>query len=218
MLLPHRWDLTPSEAVALQKTLAAQIERRTPLEFDGLERVAGVDVSVKSGISRAAIAVLTFPGLELVEAVTAQMETPFPYISGLLSFREGPIILAAAERLRHQPGAFIFDGQGVAHPRRLGIASHVGLWWDAPTVGCGKTRLVGEHADPATDKGASAALLHKDEQIGVVLRTRANVKPVYVSVGHRATLETARELVMRCAPRYRLPEPIRAAHRIAGDF
>lgn len=216
--IPHRWDLSPTEAIALQKRLASQIDTGTPIDFDALRHVAGVDVSVKNDISRAAVVVMTFPALEVVEAATARIPTPFPYISGLLSFREGAVILQAAEKLRCRPDVYIFDGQGMAHPRRIGIASHIGLWWDAPTVGCGKTRLVGRHTEPGPEKGEYAPLWHRDEQIGVVLRTRTGVKPVFVSVGHRATLDTARELVLRCTTRYRLPEPIRAAHRVAGDF
>lgn len=216
--IPHPWDVTPSEAIALQKRLAAHVDTETPLNLAALALVAGVDVSVKGGESRAAIVVLTFPELERVEAVTARMPTQFPYISGLLSFREGPVILAAAAKLRHRPDAYVFDGQGIAHPRRFGIAAHIGLWWDAPTVGCGKRRLVGRHDEPGPEKGSAAGLWHNGEQIGVVLRTRAKVKPVFVSPGHRATVETARELVLRCCPRYRLPEPVRAAHNVAGDF
>jgi deoxyribonuclease V len=216
--IPHPWDLAPSDAIQLQKKLASVVDTQTPIALDHLELVAGVDVSVKKGLSQAAIVVLTFPELKQVEAVTASMPTGFPYISGLLSFREGPVILEAHSKLQHLPGAYIFDGQGIAHPRRLGIASHLGLWWDAPTVGCGKTRLVGRHAQPAPEKGASEQLTHRDEVIGVVLRTRTNVKPVFVSVGHRATLDTARELVLRCTTRYRLPEPIRTAHNTAGGF
>lgn len=217
-VIPHPWDLEPSAAIELQKALASSVDTRTPIDLDGLELVAGVDVSVKGAVSRAAIVVLTFPGLERVEAVAAQMPTRFPYISGLLSFREGPVILETHDKLRHRPDAYIFDGQGVAHPRRLGIASHIGLWWDTPTVGCAKTRLFGRHGQPAPEKGAYRALWDGEEAIGVVLRTRTGVKPVYVSVGHRATLETARELALRCATRYRLPEPIRAAHNVAGNF
>jgi deoxyribonuclease V len=216
--IPHPWDLTPQEAIALQKTLAAQVDTHTPIDLDRLKLVAGVDVSVKNNTSRAAVVVLTFPELQVVEAVVAKMPTPFPYITGLLSFREGAVILEAQKKLQRQPGVYIFDGQGIAHPRRIGIASHIGLWWDAPTVGCGKTRLTGRHAELAPEKGAFELLKDKGEDVGVVLRIRTNVKPVYVSVGHKATLETARELVLRCATRYRLPEPIRAAHNTAGDF
>lgn len=216
--VPHAWDLSPREAIALQKRLAGQVDTSMPVDVDSLELVAGVDVSVKNNVSRAAIVVLTFPGLEIVEAVTERIPTPFPYISGLLSFREGEVILAAHARLKHRPDAYIFDGQGIAHPRRIGIASHIGLWWGAPTVGCAKTRLIGQHDEPAPEKGSFTPLVHHGEQIGVVLRTRTNVKPVFVSPGHHATIDSARELVLRCTTRYRLPAPIRAAHNAAGDF
>jgi len=216
--IPHIWELSPHEAITLQKRLASQVDTSTPIDFDSLELVAGVDVSVKNNISRAAIVVLTFPDLELVEAVTERIPTPFPYISGLLSFREGAVILAAHDKLKHRPDAYIFDGQGIAHPRGIGIASHIGLWWDAPTVGCAKTRLVGQYEEPGPEKGAYTPLIDHGRPIGVVLRTRANVKPVFVSPGHRATIDSARELVLRCTTRYRLPAPIRAAHQVAGDF
>lgn len=216
--IPHPWDLTPSQAIRLQKRLAEQVDTHTPLDVNALEMVGGVDVSVKDSISRAAIVAMTFPGLVLVEAVTARIPTPFPYISGLLSFREGAVILAAHAKLTHTPGAYIFDGQGIAHPRRIGIASHIGLWWDAPTVGCAKTRLTGQHEMPAPEKGSYAPLTDRGEVIGIVLRTRTKVKPVFVSPGHRATIDTARELVLRCTTRYKLPEPIRAAHNAAGNF
>lgn len=215
--IPHSWNLSPSEAIALQKTLATQVDTQTPIDLARVKLVAGVDVSVKNNISQAAIVVLTFPGLELIEVATAHMPTTFPYISGLLGFREGEVILEAQKKLQHRPDVYIFDGQGLAHPRRMGIASHIGLWWDASTVGCGKTRLVGTHADVAPEKGSYESLWHRGEEVGVVLRTRTRVKPVYVSVGHRITLDTARELVLCCTPRYRLPEPIRAAHRAAGE-
>ncbi len=217
-MIPHRWDLAPTEAIALQKELASQVDTSTPLDLSNLHYVAGVDVSVKDDISRAAIVVLSFPDLQKVEAATARMPTPFPYISGLLSFREGEVILAAHDKLSVAADAYIFDGQGIAHPRRIGIAAHIGLWWDRPTVGCGKTRLIGKHDEPGLQKGAMAPLVDKGEVIGQVVRTRTNVKPVFISAGHRATLETACALIIRCSTRYRLPEPIRAAHNMAGDF
>ncbi|NDJ78864.1 MAG: deoxyribonuclease V, partial [Chloroflexi bacterium] len=179
--------------------------------------VGGVDVSVKNNVSRAAVVVLRYPDLTVIEAVRAEMPTPFPYIPGLLSFREGAVILDAMRRLQSPPDVFLFDGQGIAHPRRIGIASHIGLFIDTPTVGCAKKRLTGRHVEPPPEKGTWIALEDKGEIVGVVLRTRTNVKPVYVSVGHRATLETARELVQRCTTRYRLPEPTRAAHNTAGQ-
>lgn len=218
MGIPHSWDMTPQEAIVLQKNLAAQVDTRTLIDLDRLELVAGVDVSVKNNTSQAAIVVLTFPEMQIVETALAEIPTPFPYITGLLSFREGAVILEAQKKLQSQPGVYIFDGQGIAHPRRIGIASHIGLWWDVPTVGCGKTWLIGQHGELAPEKGSYELLKDKGEDIGVVLRTRTNVKPVYVSVGHKATLETAWELVLRCATRYRLPEPIRAADHAAGNF
>ena len=217
-MIPHAWNLSVTEAIALQKSLAVQVNIMTPIDFENLKLVAGVDVSVKNNVSRAAIVVMTFPDLEIIESVTAQMPTPFPYISGLLSFREGEVILAAHDKLTQTPDVYIFDGQGIIHPRRIGIAAHIGLWLNRPTVGCGKTRLIGKHAPLGNEKGTQEDLFDKGELIGRIVRTRTNVKPVYISVGHLATLETACDLIMRCTPRYRLPEPIRAAHIHAGDF
>ena len=216
--IPHPWDMNPKEAIVLQKKLADQVDRQTPLDLEHLTLVGGVDVSVKDNISRAAIVVLTYPGFEIVEKVTARMPTPFPYISGLLSFREGEVILAAHDKLKTIPDVYIFDGAGVAHPRRIGIASHIGLWWDRPTVGCAKKRLTGYHQTLDSEKGSMQPLVEKGEVVGRVVRTRANVKPVYISVGHKATLGTACQLILRCSPKYKLPEPIRAAHNTAGDF
>jgi deoxyribonuclease V len=212
----HAWNVSPEEAIRLQRALASQVITDQPLPLESIRLVAGVDVSVKDNISRAAVVVLRYPALKVVESIRATCETPFPYIPGLLSFREGAVILEAMRQLEATPDVFIFDGQGMAHPRRIGIACHIGLFIDVPTVGCGKSRLTGQHATPGTEKGSWALLHDRGETIGVVLRTRTNVKPVYVSVGHRATLGTARELVLRCATRYRLPEPVRAAHKTAG--
>lgn len=215
-MFPHPWNISPAEAIALQRRLAPLVDARTPLDLEAVHLVAGVDVSVKNEISRAAIAVLRFPSLELVEAVTAEMPTSFPYIPGLLSFREGAVILAAHHKLRCVPDVYLFDGMGIMHPRRLGIAAHMGLWLEKPTIGCGKTYLIGQYDDPTPQAGSYATVWDKGEALGIVLRTRANVKPIYLSVGHRATIETARTFTLRCVTRYRLPEPIRAAHRIAG--
>ncbi len=221
-MIPHRWDLSATDAIALQKSLAQQVDSSTPIDLANLKYVAGVDVSVKNNISRAAIVVMDYPSFEIVEVATAKIPTPFPYISGLLSFREGAVILKAHEQLKTAPDAYIFDGQGIAHPRRFGIAAHIGLWLDRPTVGCGKTRLIGKHEEPDLQKGSMVPLIHhrhgKDEVIGRVVRTRTNVKPVYISIGHHATLETACQLILNCTTRYRLPEPIRAADHIAGQF
>lgn len=212
----HSWNLTPDQAVRLQHQLAPQVIAGEPLLLDSLRLVGGVDVSVKNNVSRAAVVVLCYPAFEVIETALAQIETPFPYIPGLLSFREGAVILDAMRKLESTPDVFIFDGQGIAHPRRLGIAAHIGLWIDVPTVGCAKKRLTGRHDSLLPEKGSWQPLVDRGETVGVILRTRTNVKPVYVSVGSRATLDTARDLVQRCCTRYRLPEPVRAAHNAAG--
>jgi len=213
---PHAWDLPPTEAIRLQRALAAEVIDDQPLPLDAVRTVAGVDVSVKDGLSRAAVVVLSFPGLEVLETVTATRPTAYPYIPGLLSFREAPVILDALRSLQAAPDVFIFDGHGRIHPRRFGIASHIGLLLDRPAVGCAKSLLVGSHAPLAPERGSWAPLVDHDETIGGALRTRANVSPVFVSVGHRVALDDARALVLACARRYRLPEPTRAAHRAAA--
>ena len=214
----HDWDLAPHEAVALQKQMAGEIIYDRPLDIDSVRLVAGVDVSVKNNVSNAAVVVLTFPGLEVIESVTAQRPTPFPYIPGLLSFREGPVLEEAFNRLEHEPDVFIFDGMGRAHPRRIGIASHMGLWLKRPTIGCGKTLLSGKYVEPPPERGAYVDLIDRGEVIGAILRTRANTKPVFISPGHLIDLRSSVELIMHCTPKYRLPEPIRAAHKTAGFF
>jgi deoxyribonuclease V len=212
----HAWDVPPQDAIRLQVRLARQVIADQPLPLDAIRLVAGVDVSVKDDVSRSAVVVLRYPELDVIETVTADRPTIFPYVPGLLSFREGAVILDALRRLESAPDVFVFDGQGLIHPRRIGIACHIGLFLDAPAVGCAKSLLTGRHAEVPAEKGSWTPVVDRGETLGVALRTRTNVKPVYVSVGHRATLETARELVLRCATRYRLPEPTRAAHDAAA--
>jgi deoxyribonuclease V len=214
----HDWNLTPEQAVALQKQMAAEVISDQPLNLSAIRLVAGVDVSVRENTSQAAVVVLRYPDLAVVETVLAHAPTPFPYIPGLLSFREGPVLEDAFRQLQHEPDVFIFDGMGIMHPRRLGIASHMGLWLDRPTIGCGKTRLVGRYEEPEPERGSQSPLLYYGQQLGVVLRTRDRVKPVFISPGHRADLQTSIDLILACTPRYRLPEPIRAAHKAAGRF
>jgi deoxyribonuclease V len=219
----HDWNITPAQAVALQHQLVSEVVYNQPIDLNAVRFVAGVDVSVKpdtSGkdISQAAIAVLSFPDLKPVETALAQIPTPFPYIPGLLSFREGPVLEEAFKKLQHEPDVYIFDGMGRAHPRRIGIATHMGLWLQKPTIGCGKTLLTGHYREPVDERGAYSDLVDRGEVIGVVLRTRPGVKPVYISVGHLADLATSIEMIMRCTTKYRLPEPIRAAHNAAGQF
>ncbi len=213
----HNWDLGPQSAIALQTELSALLANDAPLKLDRIQRVAGVDVSVKSGQSRAAVVVMTFPDMSTtLETVRAQRATDYPYIPGLLAFREGPVVLEALSNLRHEPDAIIFDGMGQIHPRRMGIAAHLGLWLGRPTVGCGKTHYIGEYQEPPLEKGSRCPLFYRGQQLGVVLRTRRGVKPVYVSCGHLADLDSAVELVLSCTTRFRLPDPIRAAHKAAS--
>lgn len=214
----HDWTLTPEQAVNLQKQLATEVISDRAIGLDTVRLVAGVDVSVKENISQAAVVVLSFPDLHMVETVLARQATPFPYIPGLLSFREGPVLEAAFQKLQQEPDVLIFDGMGIAHPRRIGIASHMGLWLQKPTIGCGKTHFVGSYQEPGMDKGLWSELRDRGDLIGAVLRTRAGVKPVYISPGHLADLPSAIELTLRCTTKYRLPEPIRQAHHAAGQF
>jgi deoxyribonuclease V len=214
----HDWNLNPEQAIALQRQLVTEVIYNQPLDLDAIRLVAGVDVSVKENVSQAAVVVLSYPDLKPIETVLWRMATPFPYVPGLLSFREGPVLVEAFKRLEHEPDAFIFDGMGRAHPRRIGIATHMGLWLQRPTIGCGKTLLVGKYVEPPDERGAYSDLIDRGEMIGATLRTRAGVKPVFISVGHLADLRTSVQLVMGCTTRYRLPEPIRLAHNAAGTL
>lgn len=215
---PHRWDVPPREAIAIQQSLRSRVV--TADRMGTVRLVAGVDVGFEDGnrITRAAVAVLTFPGLELREQVVARRPTSFPYIPGLLSFREMPALMDAFERLRSTPDLVLADGQGIAHPRRFGIACHLGVLADLPAIGVGKSRLVGEHGVVPVDRGAWTPLVDKGETVGAVLRSRAGVKPIFVSPGHRLSLGTAVDYVMACTTRYRLPETTRAAHRLASEL
>ena len=213
----HAWDVSPQEAVAFQKELRAGLVTDRPLDPASLRLVAGVDVSVKDGMSQAAVVVATFPDFRPVETVRARRPTPFPYIPGLLAFREGPVLEEAFAALRTEPDLFLFDGSGYAHPRRMGLACHLGLWLGRPTVGCSKTRLTGRHEEVPPEKGASRTLMDKGEIVGAALRTRTRTNPVFVSVGHLIDLDSAVAATLACAPRFRLPEPIRLAHAAAGE-
>ena len=210
----HGWDLLPGEAILVQKSLAGEVVRSN--EFGEINHVAGVDVGFKDGFAIAAVAVLEFPSLELVEAARSRLPTSFPYIPGLLSFREAPVLLDALEKLVTLPDLLLCDGQGIAHPRRFGIACHLGINTGIPSIGVAKTRLVGSHQMPGSEKGDWAPLTDRGETIGAVLRTRQGVKPVYVSIGHKIDLATAISFVMACTTKYRLPETTRWAHRLAS--
>ncbi len=210
----HPWQLTTQEAIAIQKELASEVI--TTDRLPSVQYVAGVDVGYEdNNISRAAISVLSFPDLQLQEQAIARRPTEFPYITGFLSFREIPVVLDALEKLQITPHLLLCDGQGYAHPRRFGIACHLGVLTDVPAIGVGKTRLLGEHEPLAETRGSWQALQDKDETIGAVLRTRSGVKPIYVSIGHRISLPTAIDYVLRCTPTYRLPETTRQADRLS---
>lgn len=212
----HPWRVDTATARAIQNKLrhhVVTLDRCGPIEL-----VAGVDVGFEhdNSIARAAVAVLSFPDLEPVTEAIARRRVTFPYVPGFLSFREVPAVLGALRKLKRLPDVILCDGQGCAHPRRFGIACHLGVLLDIPTIGVGKTRLIGKHREPGPEKGDWAELYHQDEVIGAVLRSRAGTKPIFVSVGHRVGLSRAIDLVLRCCPRYRLPETTRAAHRLAS--
>ena len=214
----HNWDLEAPDAISLQKQLASQLRDEPAPALDQIRYIGGVDVSVKAGRSQAAVVILSYPDLSVVEIARAERATDYPYIPGLLSFREGPVLLDAFDRLQQVPDVFIFDGMGRIHPRRMGIAAHMGLWLDLPTIGCGKTHFLGEYDPPGMESGDYTLLTYKGGTLGAVLRTRSRVKPVYISAGHRMDLTSAIQLTMACVTRYRLPEPIRQAHQAAGSF
>ena len=213
----HEWDLSCKEAIEIQHQLASQVR------FAAMKKrpkiIAGLDCAFSKDGKHifAAAVVIKLPGFEVIETTTATREIDFPYIPGLLSFREAPACIDAIEKLKNTPDVFIVDGQGIAHPRRLGIASHIGLLIDKPTIGCAKSRLIGTFNEPGRPKGNYSQLLDEKEAIGAVLRTRANVKPVFVSVGHKCTLEDAISIILECTTKYRLPEPSRLAHQLVGQ-
>lgn len=217
----HGWDLTPAAAIALQRQLAARVERDD--RCDGIATIAGVDVAYgrRGGPARAAACLFDAAGLfdggglRPLDAAVCTLAAAFPYVPGLLSFREAPAAIAALGRLARRPDLLLCDGQGIAHPRRIGIASHLGLWLDIPAIGVAKSRLVGTHAEPGPAPGDWAPLCDGGEVIGAVVRTRPGVRPIYVSTGHRVSLATAIAIVLACTSRFRLPEPIRAADRLS---
>lgn len=212
----RQWPSTVAEARAVQERIRDQVVRRDQL--GEIRLVAGVDVGFEDGgrITRAAVAVLTFPGLELHEHAVSRRDTTFPYVPGYLSFREIPAVLDALEKIGDAPDVVLCDGHGLAHPRRCGLASHLGILIDVPTVGVAKSRLVGAYEMPDDRKGSWSPLVDDGETLGAVLRTRVGVRPVFVSVGHRVSLEAAIALTLQCLTRYRLPETTRWAHRLAS--
>ena len=210
----HRWDVTYREAVAIQ----GELQGRLILQDDGppepLRSVAGADISYDRGsdLFFAAVVLMRYPELTLIDEASHRARVSFPYIPGLLSFREGPPLIAAFAKLSQPPDFIIFDGQGIAHPRGIGLAAHLGLILDRPAIGCAKSRLVGVHGPVGEKRGDWAGLIHQERQVGAVLRTRDRIKPLFVSQGHRIGLGRAVALVLSCCRGYRIPEPIRRAH------
>lgn len=213
----HSWDLNEREAIALQKQLASRVIVED--KFGEIKTVAGVDVGFEENytITKAAVAVFSYPDLQELESAIARCPTTFPYIPGLLSFREIPALIAALEQLSTLPDLIMCDGQGLAHPRRLGIACHLGILLDLPTIGVAKSLLVGTHQELSLEKGSWQPLIHRGETVGAVTRSRTNVRPLYISPGHRIALATAIDFVLACTTKYRLPETTRRADKLASQ-
>jgi len=241
----HNWNLSYSQAIALQKQLAEQVQQ---IELKTRPKtIAGLDCALSPDKKRiiAVAVVLAIPqairglwetteqtdatlrssdssvrstSFEVIETATASQQLTFPYIPGLLSFRESPVCLDAVQKLKKEPDAFVIDGQGIAHPRRFGLAAHLGLFFDKPTVGCAKSRLTGTFEEPAPEKGAYSPLKNNEELIGAVVRTRTSVKPIFVSVGNKCRLKDAIEITLACTTKYRLPEPTRIAHQLVSKL
>jgi len=212
----HSWRLGINEAKETQRRLATRVSRNS--EVIAPRFIAGLDISAgkAQGVATGTAVVLDYPELRVVETQVAQGRLDFPYIPGLLSFRESPLTLAACEQLSIIPDLILVDGQGVAHPRRFGLASHLGLFLDMPTIGCAKSLLCGSHEEPGVEPGSYVEITDRGEAIGVALRTKLGVKPVFVSTGHKIDLETAVHWVLECCRGYRLPEPLRLAHLAAA--
>ena len=213
----HPWTLAPEEAIALQKKWAELVitEDRLP---EPVKLVAGSDVAYNGTQAFAAVVLIEAESGRVQQVISADTPVQFPYVPGLLSFREVPAIMLALEKLPVRPDLVLCDGQGIAHPRRFGIACHIGVLYDLPTIGCAKTRLTGRAEEPASTKGSYSDLIHKREVIGAVLRTRDNVNPLYISPGNRISLPTALHWVLKLTTRYRLPEPTRLADQLVGQI
>lgn len=215
----HGWDVDPEQARSIQEELRSQLQLADSVRFDDVHSVAGVDNAYThegtSGTAHAVVVVLSFPTLEVIETAFASCPVTFPYVPGLLTFREAPAVLAACRHIHGEPDVMLFDGQGYAHGRRLGLASHLGVILDRPTIGCAKTRLIGRYEEPGQAFGAFTPLVDKGEQIGATVRTRPSHSPLFVSAGNKITLEMAVAIVLACCRDGRfMPEPTGLAHRL----
>ncbi len=216
----HNWDVSPAKAIEIQNNLASQLIIKDTISEGDIRTIAGIDVSYdkKSDKCFAGVAVFSYPELKIIEEETAIGVVKFPYIPGLLTFREAPIILDCLEKLRIIPEIFCFDGQGITHPRRMGIASHLGLIIDKPSIGIAKTKLIGYYQQPAIEKGSAADLIFKGKVIGKVLRSRTNVKPIFISPGHKVSIDMALTITLKLCKQYRIPEVTRRAHILANHI
>ncbi len=213
-----RWNLTPREAILEQERLRGRVVLEN--RFDDIRLIAGADLAFDPATDTAfaGVIVYSFPELEEVERRSARLKLRFPYVPGLLSFREGPVLCAAFARLQNNPDVILIDGHGRAHPRRFGIACHMGVLFDKPSIGCAKSLLVGSYEEPGLNAGATTPLVHENECVGMVLRTRTRVNPLYVTVGHRVSLPTAVEIVKKCCDGFRIPKPTREADHFVGEL
>jgi deoxyribonuclease V len=223
MISTHTWNVSPKEAIQVQKDLKDKIKIGKFLNLEKIQYIAGADISLNRFSSDifAGIILLSFPDLKPINYSIIKSKTDFPYIPGLLSFREVPALLDVWKKLKTKPDVLIVDGQGIAHPRRLGIATHLGFLLDIPTIGCAKSLLYGKYEEPAKTAGSFSYLYDKynqEEKIGVVLRTKDNVKPVIISPGHKMDVEDALEIMKKCSGKYRIPEPTRLAHELVNQF
>ncbi len=209
----HSWKVTVKEAILIQEGLKDKIILKK--DFSKVETVGGGDVAYSKNGDRlfGAITVLSFHDMEVLDMATTDGKIPFPYVPGLLSFREGPILIKTFEKLKRRPDVMVFDGQGIAHPRRMGLASHIGLWLDFPAIGCAKTPLLKDFVSPALTKGSFEWIRHEGNKVGAVLRTKEKVKPLFVSPGHRIDLTTSIQLILESCRGFRIPEPLRRAHQ-----
>jgi deoxyribonuclease V len=211
----HPWNVSVEEAIQIQENLRSRIILKKT--FSKVRTIGGGDVaySKKRNLLFGAVVVLSFPQMETVDISKADGMVHFPYIPGLFSFREGPILIKAFQRLKTKPDVMIYDAQGIAHPRGFGLASHMGLWLDLPSVGCAKTPLVDEFTSPGPSKGSCELIRREGKEVGIVLRTKDNVKPLFVSPGHRIDLPTSIQIILKCCQRFRIPEPLRRAHHVS---
>ncbi len=212
----HPWDVTPEEAVAIQRLLREKVSLTDG--FGEIRHVAGADISLSQDgeTANACVVVLTFPELITVERRVATKPIEFPYVPGLLAFREGPALLEAFRMVETEPDIILFDGHGLAHPRRMGIASHIGVILDKPSIGCAKSRLIGRYAEPANEIGAHTPMLAEgNELVGYAVRTRRYVRPIFVSPGHKVSFQSSLRIALECSGGYRLPEPVRRAHNLS---